>query len=314
MNDLRAQVAGLEHQVQQLQASPPTAIDEVAHHHRLRGLEELERVRMALEGENRSLRSRLEMVERGPSAPPLLLIMRQVARREVDMMRPLLLQEVTRTAGPQPSRDFTGLGSVCGWSSRRVIENSMFTFAFKKSVRRPPRQLYLAVWRMLMEPAGVRSIFSPRIKMRCQILQSIDADNVLAVIDYYPLDSRPGEATRRCKTLFLIAKFDGQDGGKSIVIRAVDRYRLLLADAVGTADEWADLFAWYVGSLLTWLIAGMLTVLARFHFAPAGDGKSSNVWFGGGIPTVESTCYIWMLEVLFVVLRLETALATFLSQ
>ncbi|DAZ94227.1 TPA: hypothetical protein N0F65_001077 [Lagenidium giganteum] len=183
-------------------------------------------------------------------------------------------------------------GSVMGWKDSRGVEDGFFKFVMQKTIyNHTAKQVDEFTWPVLTDPVMLAQLYSTTVRMRCNVVQRIDEDNVVIFQEYRTMDRNNDHVVM--KSLFLVCRFRTSTG-ILVILRGLERDRLQHEDLwIPTSEEgqheiWHDLFCW-------------LQIDETGPFAEHCMCK-----FAGTAPTVGANAYFWTIEVLLLALRWES--------
>ncbi|TMW57906.1 hypothetical protein Poli38472_013380 [Pythium oligandrum] len=176
--------------------------------------------------------------------------------------------------------------SVFGWRDKRVRDGERVKFMLHKTFYGITEfDLSLRSWSVIGSPTRMKSLFSPAMRPQVLPIQVVDEDNVVMLRQFSTPDGKVV-----VESVFLTTRLE-VPGGHLIVTRSLSRD--LLAPYVPmdtTHHQWDDFFVW---------------VLSQ---SSGEHGQDCTLCLGGEfdvLMTVGSEA--WLMELLFMVLRWETA-------
>lgn len=144
---------------------------------------------------------------------------------------------------------------VFGWRDRRKVEGGGERLKFSLTKVFPGAtalHLSLRSWAIVASPRQHRSLHSTNLNARLFRAQHVDANNVVIYRVFY---SECGKFA--AKSLFLVSRFEIENGGFVVLLRSIDKDRLRKnlddeglfedqADDLVEHEQWIDVFSWYV--------------------------------------------------------------------
>lgn len=318
LNALRAQAAHLEETYKRLQQEEPLSgmslsLSTKTHcEQRVETsrpdrevLEQLLRVRRALEEENNLMRQTIVMhktYEQNISSllraehelflqnPRFFMIAKPLTRQECETIRMQAWNDVVALSSTSILASADGM--VLGWRDARGVEDGFFKFMLQKTIEhRTVPEVEEWTWPILSDPSNLAKLYSSSVQMRCHVVQQVDADNVVLFQEYRTMDRNNEHVVM--KSLFLISRFQTATGSL-IILRGLDRSRLQHEDLwIPPAHDqqsvvWHDIFSW-------------------LQMDTAGAAQEHCVCkFAGTAPTVGANATFWTIEVLLLALRWES--------
>lgn len=142
--------------------------------------------------------------------------------------------------------------SVFGWRDRRKVEGGGERLKFSLTKVFPGAtalDLSQRSWAIVASPREHRSLHSASLNARLFCAQHVDAHNVLIYRVFY---SECGKYA--AKSLFLVSRFEIENGGFVVLLRSIDKDRLRTnldeelfedqADVLVEHEQWIDVFSW----------------------------------------------------------------------
>lgn len=189
--------------------------------------------------------------------------------------------------------------SVFGWTDRRVVDNKLLKFSLQKVFPMcTARDLVTRTWEVVTKPEKHKMLYSSSLNMRCEHVQTVDDSNIILYQEFHvkerhPTTSKELDSTIVMRSLVLNTLFETADGFV-ILFYGLDADRLVASppqediDGMPIKYEWLSIYDW----------------CAMEHVGPNGDQcKSSYV---GAMPEEAAVNVYWAIEVLFMVLRMES--------
>ncbi|RLN52462.1 hypothetical protein BBJ28_00007665 [Nothophytophthora sp. Chile5] len=197
----------------------------------------------------------------------------------------------------RPERFAHPTGEICGWRKTRTADRSFFSFAMHKTFYRASAQhLMTVMWQIMSNPARWEKLYSPVINIRIRLVQRVDKDNLVFFHDYCAMDADNDLTVLHC--MYLVSKLPTANGGYLVLMRGLDRGRLVMedlakrdpapAEGVGeTLELWTNNFCWY---------------------AVGPGGRDTQATLSGMTPSLCTNAYFWISEIVQLVLRCEKEL------
>lgn len=123
----------------------------------------------------------------------------------------------------------TGM-SAFGWSDLRNVEDGQLKFSLQKVFpHKTARELMARTWPVVSSPATYERLYSSSMNMRCELVQQVDANNVLIYQQYYIRERDPVTQQDRMavmRSLLLNTLFE-TELGYVVLSNAMDPTRLV---------------------------------------------------------------------------------------
>lgn len=188
--------------------------------------------------------------------------------------------------------DYESTGVVVfGWTDRRRLDEDLLKFSLQKTfVHHSVYDLVSRTWAMVRNVASFEKLYSANMHMRCEMVQEIDANNVVFFQEY---DVAMGNVLTVVRSLVLATRFETYNG-YIILFYSINPKRLehwpedrKAAQGVTIRYQWQQYYGW------------TRSETAGLH------GECSKCSYAGAVPTEAAGVGFWMVEVLLQVLRWE---------
>ncbi|TYZ63953.1 hypothetical protein PybrP1_000357 [[Pythium] brassicae (nom. inval.)] len=150
-------------------------------------------------------------------------------------------------------------GIVCGWEDRRCVEDGLLKLSLRKVFPNlTAYELAARTWPVLASPERLRSLYSARRKMHCEVAQHVDANNVVLYQEYEakerdPITGRETDMLVLVRSLVLVTLLQ-INGGFVVLFYGIDPNRLEDRDeaaalaSVGVSDRkvWLNKLSWCI--------------------------------------------------------------------
>ncbi|TMW57904.1 hypothetical protein Poli38472_013378 [Pythium oligandrum] len=208
-------------------------------------------------------------------APVTLELCRQVAEQTAREMH------VFRAS---PHFVTTGV-SVLGWRDRRLLGDSQVQFFLEKTFHGiSARQFLCRGWVYMSSPQKHPLLYSTSIRPHMFTIQRVDDDNLILLRVF----SSP-DGSSQVKAMFLVSRFKIRTG-YAVIQRSLDPELMAPYETpTDVYEQWADVYTWVMFET-----AGENNEHCKFSF---GGRVQSSVAVGSDA---------WMLEVLFIGVRIES--------
>lgn len=188
--------------------------------------------------------------------------------------------------------------SVLGWTDKRRVENGLLKFSLQKEFpHRSAYELMMRTWSVVSVPETNEKLFSESMNMRLELVQQVDASNVLLYQQYEArmVDPQTGEeCVTIVQTLLLNTIFETEDGYITLFYSMDPRRVAGWPDVVGPAPQGVRVHLESEPSF-TWT--------SYERVGPTGE--HCRVSYVGGVAAQTLSRAYWAVEVLLLVLRWE---------
>lgn len=191
--------------------------------------------------------------------------------------------------------------SVFGWTDQRRVDNGLLKFSLSKlNTGQSPEEVSAGVWALLTSPNGINTIISQSINMHSEVVQVVDHSNVVIYQERHVYSNAGGVPTVTVVRALVLLTVFATESGYIFVNYGLDpelasyqpnSYLISLPeDDTIVQDTWQPMFCW--------------STFDRVEGAPHQCFTS----FVGTFPVEMSVFVSWAVEVLLLVLRVESIL------
>lgn len=183
------------------------------------------------------------------------------------------------------------VGSVVGWRGRRFVDSNLFKFALDKTFRHTKTQLVLErVWSSIIDPSRLEKCYSSDMNMRARLVQKVDDDNYVFLQEMRSTD--PADNGALVKTAVLISRIKTETGCR-IYIQNLDRRQIEMEETITGEPVKLHQELWITNEQLVWIDQEVV------------EDKVVSTKFRGIVPTLGTSAYFWMSEIVLVTIRIE---------